>query len=78
VRARLQSHDDLLQRGVAGALSDAVDSHLGLSRARGNTRQGAGGGKTEVVVAVRRENGYERGSTGLVGLLSCVRGKHST
>ena len=54
-RARLQSHDHLLERAVAGALADAVDGALHLPRARHHRREAVGDGHAEIVVAVDGE-----------------------
>ncbi len=52
VAARAQRHHDLLQRGVAGPLAEAVDRHLDLPRARADCRDRVGGRQPEVVVVV--------------------------
>ena len=51
-----QGHDDLFQGGVAGALADAVDGALDLRDAPGDPGQRVGGGVTQVVVAVHRDD----------------------
>ena len=48
-------HGHLLERGVAGALADAVDARLDLARAGADRRQRVGDGQPEVVVAVHGE-----------------------
>ena len=53
--ARAQQHHDLLQRGVAGALADAVDRALDLAAARFQARERVGDRQSEVVVAVHRD-----------------------
>ena len=50
-------HDDLLERGVAGALADAVDGAFDLPRAALEPGQGVGDRKPEVVVAMDGEHG---------------------
>ena len=45
-------HDNFFERRVAGALSDAIDCALHLSRAGGDCGQGVGHGKTKIVVTV--------------------------
>ena len=61
VAARLDRHDDLFERGVAGPLADAVDRAFDLARAGPDTGQGVGDGHAEVVVAMH-------GVDGLVGV----------
>ena len=56
VAAHVQRHHDLLERGVAGALADAVDRALDLAGAALDRRQRVGDGQAEVVVAVRAED----------------------
>ena len=51
-----QRHHDLFERGVAGALADAVDRALDLPHAALNRRQAVGDRQPEVVVAVRAED----------------------
>ena len=51
-----QRHHELLERGVARALADAVDGDLDLARARLDRGQGVGDGQPEVVVAVAGED----------------------
>ena len=51
--AHARRHDDFLERRVAGALADAVDGALDLTRAAGQRRQRIGDGEAEIVVAVR-------------------------
>ena len=50
--ARLQQHHDLLERGVAGALADAVDRAFDLARAGLDACEGVGHREAQVVVAV--------------------------
>ena len=50
--ARADRHDDLFERGVAGALADAVDGALDLRGAGAHRGQRVGRGQAEVVVAV--------------------------
>jgi hypothetical protein len=52
VAARADRHDDLFERGVAGALADAVDGALDLRRAGAHGGERVGDGEPEVVVAV--------------------------
>ena len=52
VAARLDRHHDFFERGVAGALADAVDARLDLPRARLDGRQRVRDGQPQVVVAV--------------------------
>ena len=53
VAARVQQHDELLERRVARALADAVDRALDLPRARLRApAKRVGDGEAEVVVAV--------------------------
>ena len=56
VAARLDRHDDLFQRRVAGALAEAVDGALDLARAALDAEQRVGDGEAEVVVAVGGED----------------------
>ena len=56
IAAHVQRHHDLFERGVAGALADAVDRALDLPRAALHRRQRVGDGQAEVVVAVRAEH----------------------
>ena len=56
VAARAQRHDDLFERGVAGALADAVDGALDLARAGAHRGQRVGRGQAEVVVAVAADD----------------------
>ena len=51
-RARAQRHDDLFERGVAGALAEAVDRDLDLAGAGLDRGQRVGRGEPQVVVAV--------------------------
>ena len=52
----MQRHHDLLERRVAGALADAVDRALHLTRAALDRRQRVGHRQAEIVVAVRAED----------------------
>ena len=56
-RARPEGHHDLLERGVAGALAEAVDRHLHLARAGLDGGERVGRGEAEVVVAVDGDRG---------------------
>ena len=56
VAARLDRHHDLFQRGVAGALAEAVDRALDLARAADHAGERVGDRQAEVVVAVGRED----------------------
>mmetsp|Transcript_11203 Transcript_11203/g.28731 ORF Transcript_11203/g.28731 Transcript_11203/m.28731 type:complete len:415 (+) Transcript_11203:471-1715(+) len=59
-------HDDLLQRGVARALADAVDGALHLARAGHGAGEAVGGAQPEVVLAVRGYDGaVDAGRVGL-------------
>ena len=49
-------HDDLFERGVAGALADAVDRALDLPGAGADGRERVGDGEAEVVVAMGAED----------------------
>ena len=53
VASRAETHHDLLQRGVAGALADSADRALHLARPGADARERVGHGESEVVVAVR-------------------------
>jgi hypothetical protein len=55
VLARLEGHDDLLERRVAGAFADAVEGALDLRGARADGRQRVRDRQAEVVVAVGGE-----------------------
>ena len=55
--SRAQGHDDLLERGVAGALAEAVDGDLHLARAGLHRGQRVGRGQAQVVVAVDGDGG---------------------
>ena len=50
-------HHQLFERRVAGALADAVDRALDLARAALDRRDAVGDGESEIVVAVRAEDG---------------------
>ena len=52
----LDGHDDLLERGVAGALAQAVDGALDLAGAVLHALEGKGGGHAQVVVGVDRDD----------------------
>src|SRR5947209_10238256 len=65
VWAHVQRHDDLFERGVAGALADAVDSALDLARARAERREAVGDGEAEVVVAVHADGHVAPGDDAL-------------
>ena len=56
VVAGLERHDDLFERGVAGALADAVDRALDLPGAGLDAGQAVGDGQAQVVVAVRADD----------------------
>ena len=56
VAVAAQRHDHLLERGVSGALSDAVDRHLGLPGPVEYAAQRVGRRHAQVVVAVGRNN----------------------
>ena len=49
-------HDDLLERGVAGALAQAIDGALDLAGAVLHALEGKGGGHAQVVVGVDRDD----------------------
>ena len=57
VGARLQDHDDLFERAVAGALADAVDGAFDLPRAGFDGRQRVGHRQAQIVVAVHADDG---------------------
>ena len=61
VAAGVQQHHDLLERGVAGALADAVDRALDLARAGQHAGERVGDREPEVVVAVRRDDDVASG-----------------
>ena len=54
--AGVQQHHDLLERGVARALADAVDRALDLAGAGLQARERVGDGEAEVVVAVHGQH----------------------
>ena len=56
VRSDLRDHDDFFERGVAGALADAVDRALDLPHARANRRQRVRDREPEVIVTMRAEH----------------------
>ena len=56
ILAHLEGHDDLLERGVPGALPDTVDGALDLVTAGLHGRERVGHSDTEVVVAVDAEH----------------------
>src|SRR6185295_2798545 len=60
IAAHVDRHHDFLERGVAGALADAVDRALDLPRARADRRQRVGDGEAEIVMAVRAEGDLVR------------------
>ena len=51
-----ERHDQFLERGVAGALADAVDRALDLARAALDRGDAVRDGEAEIVVAVRAED----------------------
>ena len=51
-----EQHHDLLERGVAGPLADAIDGRLDLAGARHHAGQRVGDRQAQVVVAVHREH----------------------
>mmetsp|Transcript_18112 Transcript_18112/g.51845 ORF Transcript_18112/g.51845 Transcript_18112/m.51845 type:complete len:449 (+) Transcript_18112:778-2124(+) len=51
-----EGHDDLLERGVAGPLADAVDGAFQLPRTIQGAGEGVGGGQPQIVVAVGGED----------------------
>ena len=53
----LERHDDLFERGIAGALADAVDGALDLARSVLDAGERVGDGQAEIVVAVNAEDG---------------------
>jgi len=57
IGASLEDHDDLFERAVAGALSDAVDGALDLAGAGFYGGEGIGYREAEVVVAVYADDG---------------------
>ena len=57
VGPRLDGHDDLFERGVAGPLAQSVDAPLDLTRPGLHRRQAVGHGHAEVVVAVDAHHG---------------------
>ena len=56
VAAGLDRHDDLLERGVAGPLADAVDRAFDLPRAALDAGQRIGDRQAEIVVAMDGED----------------------
>ena len=56
VAARAQRHDDLLQRGIAGALADAVDGAFHLAHAGPDGGERIGDRQAQIVVVVRGED----------------------
>ena len=56
VAPRAQRHHDLLERGVAGPLADAVDRALDLTGTVRHAGQRVRDGQAQVVVAVRRDH----------------------
>ena len=69
VGARVDRHDHLFHRGVAGALADAVDGALDLARAVAHGGQRVGDGHAEVVVAVRAP--ADRSPPGVLAIRYC-------
>ena len=67
--ARVQQHHDLLERGVAGALADAVDRALDLARAGQQPGERVGHRQAQVVVAVDRQHDVAQVRHELVQLL---------
>ena len=57
VLAHAQGHGQLFEGGVARALADAADGHLGLTGTHAEGGQGVGHGQAQVVVAVHAEDG---------------------
>ncbi len=57
IGARPHRHDDFLQRGVAGALADAVDRAFDLPRAAAHAGERIGDGQPQIVVTMHREDG---------------------
>ena len=53
--SHMQRHDDLFERGIAGALADAVDGALDLQGAPFDRGERIGDGEAQIVVAVGRE-----------------------
>ena len=56
VFAHFQRHHDFFERGVAGALPDAVDGALDLTRAGEHAGQRIRDRETEIVVTMRGED----------------------
>ena len=56
VVAHAHRHHDLFQRGIAGALADAVDGAFDLPRARLHAGERIGDRHAEIVVAMHREH----------------------
>ncbi len=54
--ARADAHDDLFKRGVARALTEAVDRAFDLSRSSADASQRVGDGETQIIVAVGRND----------------------
>jgi hypothetical protein len=55
-RPGVQGHDDFFKRGVAGPFADAVDGAFRLAGAGLQSRQGVGGGESQIVVAMHRDD----------------------
>src|SRR2546430_14337696 len=55
LRPDVARHHDLLERGVAGALADAIHRAFHLPRPGGDGGERVGDGETQVVVTVRPE-----------------------
>ena len=56
VLAHLQRHHDLFQRGIAGALADAVDGAFHLARARQHAGQRIGHRQAQIVMDMGGED----------------------
>lgn len=53
-----ESHDDLFERGISGALADAVDGDFDLACSAQNSGEGVCGGHSKVVMAVAGKDGF--------------------
>ncbi len=51
----LECDDDLLERRISRALTEAVDCHLELPRARSNRRNAVRSSEPEIIVAMKRD-----------------------
>ena len=69
-------HRHLLERGVAGALADAVDARLDLARPAEHADQRVGGGEPEVVVAVHESTTLR--SAGTCSYIHAISARHSS